>query len=51
MTRFNITLKESVEMVDWTINNALGGEIVVPKLKSFKVIDMAKAINPKTNLR
>ena len=51
MTRFNITLKESVEMVDWTIKNALGGEIVVPKLKSFKVIDMAKAVNSKNKLK
>ena len=51
MTRFNITLKESVEMVDWTIKNALGGEIVVPKLKSFKVTDMAKAINPKNRFK
>ncbi len=51
MTRFNITLKESVEMVDWTIKNGIGGEIVVPKLKSFRVVDMAKAVNPKNKLK
>ena len=51
MTRFNITLSESVEMVDWTINNGLGGEIVVPKLKSFRIVDIAKAINPKNKLK
>ena len=51
MTRFNITLSESVEMVDWTIKNGLGGEIVVPKLKSFRIVDMAKAINPKNKLK
>ena len=51
MTRFNITLRESVEMVDWTIKNGVGGEIVVPKLKSFRVVDMAKAINPKNKLK
>ena len=37
MTRFNITLEESVKMVDWAINNAIGGEIIVPKLKSYKI--------------
>jgi UDP-N-acetylglucosamine 4,6-dehydratase/5-epimerase len=51
MTRFNITLEESVKMVDWTINNAIGGEIVVPKLDSFKIVDLAKAINPKSKLK
>lgn len=51
MTRFNITLSESVEMVDWTIKNGLGGEIVVPKLKSFRIVEMAKAINPKNKLK
>tara|TARA_A100001015_G_scaffold233125_1_gene264151 strand:+ start:310 stop:1290 length:981 start_codon:yes stop_codon:yes gene_type:complete len=51
MTRFNISLQESVEMVDWSINNAIGGEIVVPKLPSYKVIDIAKAINPKNRLK
>ena len=51
MTRFNITLEESVKMVDWAINNAIGGEIVVPKLDSFKVVDLAKAINSKSKLK
>jgi len=44
MTRFNITLQESVEMVDWVIKNSLGGEIFVPKIPSYKVIDLAEAI-------
>ena len=51
MTRFNITLKESVEMVDWAINNSLGGEIIVPKLKSYRIIDLAKAIKPNNKLK
>tara|TARA_B100001057_G_scaffold234218_1_gene234540 strand:- start:22540 stop:23514 length:975 start_codon:yes stop_codon:yes gene_type:complete len=50
MTRFNITLEESVKMVDWAINNAIGGEIIVPKLKSYKIVDIAKAINPKNKI-
>ncbi len=51
MTRFNITLQASVEMVDWTLKNGLGGEIIVPKLNSFRVLDLAKAINPKNKLK
>ena len=32
MTRFNISLKEGVEMVFWSLENALGGELFVPKI-------------------
>ena len=45
MTRFNITLDEGVDFVDWCLKNNIGGEIFVPKLKSFKVTDLARAIN------
>jgi UDP-N-acetylglucosamine 4,6-dehydratase (inverting) len=45
MTRFNITLEEGVKFVDSCLKNNYGGEIFVPKLKSFKVTDLAKAIN------
>ena len=45
MTRFNISLEEGVEFVDWCLKNNYGGEIFVPKLKSFKVTDLAKAIS------
>ncbi len=47
MTRFNLTLEEGVEIVLWSLKNSLGGEIIVPKLNSFKVVDLAKAINNK----
>jgi UDP-N-acetylglucosamine 4,6-dehydratase/5-epimerase len=46
MTRFNITLEEGVDMVMWTIDNALGGEIFVPKIPSYRVTDIAEAIGP-----
>ena len=46
MTRFNITLDEGVEMVIWSINNSHGGEILVPKIPSFRVVDLAEAIAP-----
>ena len=39
MTRFNITIKEAIDTVMWTLENAIGGEIVVPKLSSYKILD------------
>ncbi len=51
MTRFNITLEEGVEFVEWCLQNNSGGEIFVPKLKSFKITDLAKAINPKIKFK
>ena len=33
-------------MVLWTIENALGGEIYIPKIPSYKIIDVAEAIGP-----
>lgn len=46
MTRFNITMDEAVEMVLWTIENAKGGEIFVPKIPSYRITDLATAIAP-----
>ena len=46
MTRFNISLSEGVDMVLWTIKNLIGGEILVPKIPSFRVVDLAKAVAP-----
>tara|TARA_A100001035_G_scaffold280316_1_gene285461 strand:+ start:1888 stop:2907 length:1020 start_codon:yes stop_codon:yes gene_type:complete len=46
MTRFNISIDEGIDMVIWSINNSLGGEIFVPKIPSYKVIDVANAIGP-----
>lgn len=46
MTRFNISLKESVDMVFWSLKNALGGEVFVPKIPSYQIMDLAEAIGP-----
>lgn len=46
MTRFNITLPEGVDLVLWTIKNSFGGEIVIPKIPSYKITDVAEAICP-----
>jgi UDP-N-acetylglucosamine 4,6-dehydratase/5-epimerase len=47
MTRFSLSLEQSVELVCWAIKNSIGGEIFVPKIPSYKIMDLAKAINPK----
>ena len=50
MTRFNISLEDGVEMVLWAIENALGGEIFVPKIASYKIETVALAISPNIKL-
>ena len=49
MTRFNISLKESVKLVETAIQRGSHGEIFVPKLKSFYIRDLIHAISNKKN--
>ena len=46
MTRFNISLSEGVDMVIHALHSALGGEIFVPKIPSYRILDVAEAIGP-----
>ena len=46
MTRFNISLQEGVDMVLWSIENAWGGEVLVPKIPSYRITDVATAVAP-----
>jgi UDP-N-acetylglucosamine 4,6-dehydratase/5-epimerase len=46
MTRFNISLQDGVDMVLWSIEHAWGGEILVPKIPSYTITDVATAIAP-----
>jgi UDP-N-acetylglucosamine 4,6-dehydratase (inverting) len=46
MTRFNISLQDGCEMVFYAIDKAWGGEIFVPKIPSYKIVDVATAIAP-----
>lgn len=46
MTRFNITIHEGVNLVLYALQNAWGGEILIPKIPSYKITDLAKAISP-----
>ena len=41
MIRFNISLEDGIEMVLWALENALGGEILVPKIPSYRIGDVA----------
>ncbi len=46
MTRFNISLQAGVDLVLYAIEHHLGGEIFVPKIPSYKILDVAEAIAP-----
>jgi UDP-N-acetylglucosamine 4,6-dehydratase len=51
MTRFWITLKQAVNFVIEAIDEAVGGEIFVPKIPSMKLIDLVKAIEPECKIK
>ena len=46
MTRFNISLKGGVDMVMHAIEHAWGGEIFIPKIPSYRITDVAMAVDP-----
>lgn len=51
MTRFNITLQQGVEMVIHALKHAWGGELFVPKIPSYRILDVAEAIAPECEKR
>ena len=46
MTRFNITLQEGVDFVLQNLERMWGGELFVPKIPSYNILDIAEAIAP-----
>jgi len=46
MTRFNITLKDGVELVLRSLEIMTGSEIFVPKIPSYRITDVADAVGP-----
>lgn len=46
MTRFNISLADSVALVLHALDHSLGGEIFVKKIPSYRITDVAMAIAP-----
>lgn len=51
MTRFNISLQGGVDMVIHALENAWGGELFVPKIPSYRILDVAEAIGPECEKR
>ncbi len=51
MTRFNITLNEGVDFVLSSLKKMWGGEIFVPKIPSYRILDVAKAIAPDCDIK
>jgi UDP-N-acetylglucosamine 4,6-dehydratase/5-epimerase len=51
MTRFNISLNDAVDFVLMSLKKAKGGEIFVPKLPSYKLVELAKSISPNAKFR
>ncbi len=47
MTRFNITLDQGVKVVDWAMQNSNGGEILIPKIPSYKLVNLIQAVGLK----
>ncbi|MBI4021909.1 MAG: UDP-N-acetylglucosamine 4,6-dehydratase (inverting) [Candidatus Andersenbacteria bacterium] len=50
MTRFNILVHEGVELIIYALEQAWGGEIFVPKIPSFRLLDLAQAVAPDARL-
>jgi len=46
MTRFSITPQQGVDLVLFAIQHAIGGEVFVPKIPSYRILDVAEAIAP-----
>ena len=51
MTRFFITLNQSVNLIINSFYNSHGGEIIIPKIPSVKIIDIAKTLNPEKKIK
>jgi len=51
MTRFNIDLQSGVDLVMYALKHHLGGELFIPKIPSYRLVDLAKAIGPDCEIR
>jgi FlaA1/EpsC-like NDP-sugar epimerase len=51
MTRFTITLDEGVNLVFMALKKMWGGEIFIPKIPSYNIVDIAKAVAPECELK
>jgi UDP-N-acetylglucosamine 4,6-dehydratase (inverting) len=51
MTRFSINMNEAIQFVIMALANSKGGEIFVPKIPSFYITDLAKAVGPNCKIK
>ena len=51
MTRFNITLQEGVDVVLDALDRMWGGELFVPKIPSYRILDLAEAVAPEAEVK
>lgn len=52
MTRYFMHVKEAVDLIEYALSNMKGnGEIFVPKTPSFRIIDLAKAVDKRVSLK
>ena len=51
MTRFNLTLNNCVDTVMWTLKRTIGGELIIRKSPSYKLIDVAKSISSTNKIK
>ena len=45
MTRFSMSILDAVNIVMWSIENNKGGEVFIPKIPSYRIMDLVKAIS------
>jgi UDP-N-acetylglucosamine 4,6-dehydratase/5-epimerase len=51
MTRFNITIQEGVDFVLSSLERMWGGELFIPKIPSYNILDLAKVIAPNAEIK
>lgn len=51
MTRFSITLQEGVDFVLASFQRMWGGEIFIPKIPSYRILDVARAVAPEAEVK
>jgi len=50
MTRFNITLQEAADFVLCHLAHMQGGEVFVPRIPSYRIVDVAEAVAPECRI-
>ena len=51
MTRFNILISEGVDLILKSLESNLGGQVFIPKIPSYRILDLVKAINAKAKIK